>query len=62
MTPAGMLKVYDALDTKRQMKVLRVIEEQRLAQRRLERRVAKRALPPRRQAAPYLRGMRAATS
>ena len=62
MTAAGMLETYDALDTKRQMKVLKVVEEQRVAQRLVERRVAKRALPARRAGSPYMRGLRVVTN
>ena len=62
MTPAGMLKLYNTLGSKGQMKVLEVVEEQRVAQRRVKRRAAKRALPPRRSGAPYIRGLRAATN
>jgi hypothetical protein len=47
MIPSEMLKIYDELDTRRQMKVLKIVEEQRIAQRRVKRRVAKRALRPR---------------
>lgn len=52
MTSTGMLKVYNELEARRQMKVLKIVEEERLAQRRLERREAKRALPLRKAAAP----------
>ena len=60
MTPAGMLKVYNGLGSKAQAKVLKVVEEQRIAQGRVERRAAKRARPPRKAAASHLREMRAA--
>ena len=60
MTPADLGKHDYPLDTKRQMKVLKVVEEQRLAQGRVERRAAKRARPPRKATAPHLREMRAA--
>jgi hypothetical protein len=61
MTAADRLK-GDSLDTKRQMKVLKVVEAQRVAQRRVERRAAKRALPPRRAGAPHIRGLHLATN
>jgi hypothetical protein len=54
MTAAGMLKVYNELDARRQLKVLKTVQEQRVAQRRVDRRVAKRALPPRTEAVPHL--------
>jgi len=53
-SPAGMLQVYNELDARRQMKVLQIVEEQRVAQRRVERRAAKRALQPRTAAASHL--------
>jgi hypothetical protein len=49
-----MLQVYNELDARRQMKVLQIVEEQRVAQRRVERRAAKRALQPRTAAASHL--------
>ena len=55
MTPADLLKDSSTLDTKRQMKVLKIVEEQRMAQGRVQRRAAKRARPPRKATAPHVR-------
>jgi hypothetical protein len=59
MTSAGMLKVYNTLGSKGQLKVLKVVEEQRVAHIKA-RRAAKRALPPRTAAGPDLQAVRAA--
>ena len=54
------------LDPRRRQEVIdyvqQLLEEQRLAQRRVDRRVAKRVLPPRTPEAPYIRELLTVTN
>ena len=54
------------LDPRRRQEVIdyvqQLLEEQRVAQRRVDHRVAKRALPPRTPEAPYIRELRTVTN